>query len=98
MCYEPLAIDNQLFFMAKLIIDNEEHNIPDGTRIDDVCEGAGIPFSCNSGVCGTCQIEVLEGAENLDDLCEEETDLGMDRNNRLSCRCSIKSGTVKITY
>jgi len=84
--------------MAKLIIDNEEHEIPNGCRIDAVCEGAGIPFSCNSGVCGTCQIEVLEGAENLGDLNDEENELGMDRNNRLSCQCSIKSGTVKITY
>ena len=84
--------------MAKLIIDNDEFEISDGERIDEICENAGIPFSCNSGVCGTCQIEVLEGAENLDELCEEEVDLGMDQNNRLSCRCSIKGGTVKITY
>ncbi len=84
--------------MAKLIIDNEEFEITDGTRIDAVCENAGIPFSCNSGVCGTCQVEVLEGCENLGALNEEELDLGMDKNNRLSCQCVIKSGAVKITY
>lgn len=84
--------------MAKLIIDGEEYEVPDGSKIDALCEKAGIPFSCNSGVCATCQIEVLEGAENLSALTTEETDLGMDRNNRLSCLCSIKSGTVKITY
>lgn len=84
--------------MAKLIIDNEEYNLPDGTPIDAICENAGIPFCCYSGVCGTCKVEILEGAENLNELAEEENDLGMDRNNRLSCRCSIKSGTVKITY
>ena len=84
--------------MAKLIIDGEEHELPDGSRIDAVCESVGIPFCCNSGVCGTCKIEVLEGAENLNELTEEENDLGMDRNNRLSCRCIIKNGTVKITY
>ena len=84
--------------MAKLIIDNDEHEIPDGTKIDAICEKAGIPFSCNSGVCGTCQIEVVEGAENLGDLNQEENDLGMDRNNRLSCQCVIKCGVVKITY
>jgi uncharacterized protein YigA (DUF484 family) len=32
------------------------------------------------------------------DLTEEETQLGMDLNHRLSCRCSIKSGVVKVTY
>jgi len=84
--------------MAKLIIDNEEHDIADGQRIDAVCESAGIPFSCNSGVCGTCQIEVEEGAENLGKLNDEEKELGMDRNNRLSCQCTITGGTVKITY
>ena len=84
--------------MAKLIIDDTEYDIPDGTQIADTCEEAGIPFVCSSGVCGTCQIEVLEGADNLGELTEEEEDLGMDRNNRLSCQCSIKGGTVKVTF
>lgn len=84
--------------MAKLIIDDTEYQIPDGSKIDEMCEQAGIPFSCNSGVCGTCQIEILEGAENLGELNQEEEDLGMDHNNRLSCQCKIKNGIVKITY
>ncbi len=84
--------------MAKLFIDDEEYDLPDGSSIAAICENAGIPFCCNSGVCGTCKVEILEGAENLDELTEEEKDLGMDLNNRLSCRCRIKSGTVKITY
>jgi len=84
--------------MAKLFIDGDEHDVPDGNRIDAVCENAGIPFSCNSGVCGTCQIEVIEGAENLGELNDEEKELGMDPNNRLSCQCMIKGGVVKITY
>ena len=84
--------------MAKLIIDGVEHTIIDGSRIDELCEKQGIPFSCNSGVCGTCQIEILEGAENLSGLNDEERDLGMDPHNRLSCQCSIKGGVVKITY
>ncbi|MFA5060182.1 MAG: 2Fe-2S iron-sulfur cluster-binding protein [Candidatus Omnitrophota bacterium] len=84
--------------MAKLIIDNAEHEIPDGSSIAEVCEKSGIPFSCNSGVCATCQVKVLEGAENLSELNQEELDLGMDRDNRLSCQCSIKSGTVKLKY
>ncbi len=84
--------------MAKIIIDHKEHNIPDGDCLAEVCEGAGIPFSCNSGVCGTCQIEILEGAENLNELNREEQDLAMDRNHRLSCQCKILSGTVKVTY
>ncbi|OGX05516.1 MAG: hypothetical protein A2Z88_10465 [Omnitrophica WOR_2 bacterium GWA2_47_8] len=84
--------------MAKLIIDNVEHEIKDGEQTAAVCEKSGIPFSCNSGVCGTCQIEILEGAENLNELNQEELDLGMDKNHRLSCQCRIKSGIVKVTY
>ena len=84
--------------MGKLIIDNIEYEVPDGKQIAEACESAGIPFSCNSGVCGTCQIEVLEGADNLGELNKEETDLGQDRNHRLGCQCKIISGVVKVTY
>jgi len=84
--------------MAKIIIDNMEYELPDGGPIAEICEKAGIPFSCNSGVCGTCQIEVLEGSENLGELNQEEKDLGMDKNNRLSCQCAIRCGSVKVTY
>lgn len=84
--------------MAKVIIDNTEYEVEDGKQIAEICEKAGIPFSCNSGVCGTCQIEVKEGADNLGELNQEEKDLGMDRNNRLGCQCVIKSGMVKVTF
>ena len=84
--------------MAKVIIDNIEYDVTDGTQIAEICEKHGIPFSCNSGVCGTCQIEIIEGAENLDELNQEEKDLAMDRNHRLGCQCKIISGIVKVTY
>ncbi len=84
--------------MAKLLINNSEHEIPDGARIDETCENAGIPFSCNTGVCATCQILILEGHDNLGELTEEEVDLDMDRDTRLACQCIIKSGTVKVSY
>ena len=84
--------------MAKLIIDNDAYEVTDGEQIAETCENAGIPFSCNTGVCGTCQIEILEGAEHLNELNAEEEELGMDRNNRLSCQCRILQGTVKVTY
>lgn len=84
--------------MAKVIIDNVEYEVQEGTQIAEICEEAGIPFSCNTGVCGSCEIRVLEGAENLNDLSDEEQVLGLDKNNRLSCQCAIKGGTVKVTY
>jgi len=84
--------------MAKLIIDNITYDVPDGECMANACEAAGIPFSCNSGVCGTCQIEIIEGAENLDELNREEKELAMDHKHRLGCQCKIISGTVKVTY
>ena len=84
--------------MAKFTIDNVEHDLPDGICLAEVCEKSGVPFSCNSGVCGTCQIEVLEGAENLSELNREETDLAMDQNHRLACQCKILKGVVKVKY
>lgn len=84
--------------MAKIIIDNIEYETPDGSQIAEICEKHGIPFSCNSGVCGTCQIEILEGAQNLNHLNDEEKELAMDRNHRLGCQCKIISGTVRVTF
>jgi len=84
--------------MAKLIIDNITYEIPDGQTIAETCEAAGIPFSCNTGVCGTCQIDVLEGAENLNELNREEIELAMSRAHRLGCQCKILGGTVKVIF
>ena len=84
--------------MAKFTIDGIEHEIPDGSLLAEICEKSGVPFSCNSGVCGTCQIEILEGQENLGELNQEERDLGMDGRNRLACQCKIKCGIVKAKY
>ena len=84
--------------MAKLIINDVSYELDDGAPIAEICENAGIPFNCNTGVCGSCQVEVLEGAENLSPLTEEEKDLGLDAHQRLTCLCSIQQGTVKIKF
>ena len=84
--------------MAKIIIDNIEYEVPDGTQIAPICEKAGVPFSCNSGVCGTCQLNIIEGHDYLDELNQEEKDLAMDRNHRLGCQCVIMSGIVKASF
>ena len=84
--------------MAKLILDNIEYEISDGTCLAATCEKAGVPFSCNSGVCGTCQINIVEGHDNLAELNQEEKDLAMDRNHRLGCQCVIAGGIVKASF
>lgn len=84
--------------MAKLIINDEEIEIKDGSKIVETIEEAGVPIGCSNGVCGTCEVEVLEGMENLNEMTEEEEDLGMEGDKRLGCQCEIKSGTVKLEY
>lgn len=85
--------------MAKLIINDDEIDLPDQSPIQESCEEAGIPFACTEGICGTCVIEVESGMENLSEFNEAEQDfLGDLDHERLACQCKIKSGTVKIKY
>lgn len=84
--------------MATIILNDEELEIEDGENIVEVIEEAGVPIGCSNGVCGTCEVEVLEGMENLSERNEEEVELGMEGNKRLGCQCVINSGTVKLTY
>lgn len=88
--------------MAKLIFshNNEEIDLPDDSPIAECCEEAGVPFACTEGVCGTCVIEIKEGAENLSEPTQEEVDfLGEGTcDERLACQCRIKRGNVKISF
>ncbi|HME87375.1 MAG TPA: 2Fe-2S iron-sulfur cluster-binding protein, partial [Candidatus Nanoarchaeia archaeon] len=92
----PLLQDT---IMAIIKTDDASIEVPDGSRLRDVVDELGVPFSCRSGICGTCRIQVLEGEENLSPLNEQEEYYGgLDRKNRLSCQASIVSGTVKIDF
>jgi ferredoxin len=84
--------------MAKLKTDDTEVEVQDGGKIIEACETLGVPFGCEQGTCGTCQIEIAEGEDNLTELSDAEEDMGMDKKNRLACQCRIKEGTVKIIY
>ncbi len=84
--------------MAILIINDQEIELEDGAKIVDAIEEAGVPIGCSNGVCGTCEIEVVEGMDNFSGLNDEEKDLGMEGAKRLGCQCTISGGTVKITY
>jgi ferredoxin len=84
--------------MAKLILNDEEFEVEDGENICDTIEEAGVPIGCSNGVCGTCEVEVIEGMDNLSPVNQEEIDLGMEGNKRLGCQCEIKGGTVTMTY
>lgn len=87
--------------MGKLIFEdtNEEIELPEGERIQQACEEAGVPFACTEGCCGTCVIEVVDGMENLSPFTQEEQDfLGEMECERLACQCKLKQGEVKIKF
>jgi ferredoxin len=83
--------------MAKIINESsgESREVPDGESIRDESEALGIPLGCQNGICGTCMIDVVEGAENLSELTREEKDLERDKEHRLACQCKIKKGEMK---
>jgi len=88
--------------MAKLVLVNggKEEELPNGGDIKKVCdENFGIPFGCEDGICGTCRIKVVEGANNLTPKNQKEEDmLPNEPNERLACQCKINQGVVKIEY
>lgn len=76
---------------------------PEGGALIDLCDerSAPVPFSCRSASCGTCRVEVLEGAELLDPPADEELDVldifGDDpKKTRLACQAKIKTGAGRL--
>lgn len=63
----------------------------------EACESLGIPFGCTSGVCGTCEVKVLNGQNNLHSPTSEEVEFGMDGNRRLCCQMKFsQDGEIEI--
>jgi ferredoxin len=73
-------------------------DVENGGELVDICDHyfAPIPFSCRSASCGTCHIEILDGAGFLtppDETEEELLDiLGGDGTTRLACQARVKAG------
>ena len=84
--------------MAKIIIEGNEREVPDGFPIIPQCEQLGVTFGCQDGICGTCIVVVEEGMENLSEKNQAEIDMGLEANQRLACQCKVKQGVVKLKY
>ena len=65
-------------------------------RLIDVCDAYRTPveFSCRSGTCGTCRVEVLEGEALLlppvDDELETLAAFDAPPTHRLACRARFR--------
>lgn len=80
-----------------------EVSAPDGGALVDLCDehNAPIPFSCRSASCGTCRVDVLEGADLLDPPGDEELDVldifGDDpAARRLACQVRVQQGPGRL--
>jgi 2Fe-2S ferredoxin len=68
---------------------------PEGGALIDICDESGAPigFSCRSANCGTCRVDVLEGAALLEPAAPEETSLltilKAAPSHRLACRAKV---------
>ncbi|MDP9002512.1 MAG: (2Fe-2S)-binding protein [Myxococcota bacterium] len=76
-----------------------EADMPDGGRLVDLCDerSAPVPFSCRSASCGTCRIDVIQGAELLEPARSDELevlDLFGDHpsRRRLACQAHVRPG------
>ena len=66
-------------------------------------QGHSLPHGCLSGSCGSCRLEILEGAQNLSKMGPVEADTvqmiqknySADMTIRLSCRAKVL-GDIKI--
>ena len=92
---------NIVIMMAKLSNNaGDKKEVQLNESLIKAAEELGVPFSCQQGVCGTCRVEITEGADLLNELTEAEKSLGdRDQNNRLCCQMKIvKEGTVKFQH
>ncbi len=92
---------------AKTPNENDKNfEVNEGQLLFDELERLGcvLPHGCLAGSCGSCHIEILEGAENLSPPGAVESDTisalqknytGLNKIIRLSCRAKVL-GDIKI--
>ena len=81
----------------------EVADVKPGTALVDVTDEhpkAEVPFSCRSASCGTCRVEVVEGAEALSPIADDEQDVldifGNEPRVRLCCQAKLVSETARV--
>lgn len=88
--------------MPKVTIktDNLTIDVQENYALIDMCEDydTSILFGCRDGACGACMVRVLEGAENLTPMQDDERDfletMAAEPNERLACQCRVKGNVV----
>lgn len=89
--------------MPKVHITTDDMTIEvdSGYAMIDMCHDydTSILFGCRDGACGACMVQVLEGAEHLSPMEEDEQDfletMNAREGERLACQCKVY-GDVKL--
>lgn len=82
--------------MATLHINGEIREIPEGTPFYKIAEEMGIIFGCREGICEVCRVKVVKGEEHLNEITQNEKDMGVSRPHRLCCQMIATSGDIHI--
>jgi ferredoxin len=81
--------------MAKIVYktSNKEVEIEEGQETNilkmSMRHDAGIPFKCGGGICGTCEVKIVEGEEHVTEPKKKEIKrLGdkLEKGYRLACQ------------
>lgn len=98
--HTPQDSQNSKKAKLKFVNTGDEFELPNDSPIIEASQEAGVPFGCENGLCGTCCITILKGAQNLSDPNEQETDFFGSGNTkeRLACQVRIKCGEVEATF
>ncbi len=83
---------------------HESHQIKSQTNLSEVLNASNskLLFGCRTGICGTCLVKVLEGAERLKPPSQEEQEFleiisNGEEGLRLACQLS-PTENLKIDY
>ncbi len=93
----PESEDGDKPFTVKLKSTGDEYQIPVDQTISQVLEDAGVfvPLSCESGVCGTCLVDVISGEPDHRDLYMSDEEHAANRQITVCCSRS-KSPLLEI--
>jgi ferredoxin len=86
-----------IVFEANAVGREKQGELAGGGELRDLCDEilAPVPFSCRSATCGTCQIQILEGADLLEPPEADEQELLelLDvPGTRLACQARVAAG------
>lgn len=85
---------------VEVTTDNLKIDVKEGYAMIDMCEDhdTSILFGCRDGACGACMIKVIEGADKLSPMQDDERDfletMAAEPDERLACQCKVYGDVV----